>query len=214
MGTPTYMSPEQVKGLKYIDHRSDIYALGVTLYTTLIGKPPYDSKEDSHYDIFNKIVHEPLPNMTNLGVFESIVAKACQKDPELRFQSCADFLSAINNASFQGFEDQERAYRIDENNESTSAVVYEKIEASRLARIAFGLSVLNILFFLITREAVQPKIYSIILSLIIIKLSLNAQKYAKATPVSNHWMSNWALYSSLFLLGVVFFLAVFVYAFS
>jgi serine/threonine protein kinase len=42
IGTPIYMSPEQVKGDKSIDHRSDIYSLGVTMYYALQGEPPYD----------------------------------------------------------------------------------------------------------------------------------------------------------------------------
>ena len=63
MGTPLYMSPEQVKADKSIDHRSDIYSLGVTLYFACYGQSPYDSSTLSQFDILSKIVHEPLPEM-------------------------------------------------------------------------------------------------------------------------------------------------------
>ena len=56
MGTPVYMSPEQVKADKSIDHRSDIYSLGVTMFYAFNGKPPYNADTDSQFDIFNKIV--------------------------------------------------------------------------------------------------------------------------------------------------------------
>ena len=60
MGTPIYMSPEQVKGDKYIDYRSDIYSLGITIYAAIVGKPPYDATTESQFEIFNKIVFEPI----------------------------------------------------------------------------------------------------------------------------------------------------------
>lgn len=53
LGTPVYMSPEQVNAEKNIDHRSDIYSLGVTLFYALSGKAPYDSTTSSQFAIFN-----------------------------------------------------------------------------------------------------------------------------------------------------------------
>lgn len=92
MGTPIYMSPEQVKADKSIDHRSDIYSLGVTLYFAINGKTPYNSDTDSQFDIFNKIVYEPLPLFSTKSKFNEIVLRACQKDREERFQSCREWL--------------------------------------------------------------------------------------------------------------------------
>jgi len=62
LGTVTYMSPEQVKALKDIDARSDIYSLGVTLFEMLSGRLPYDTNTDSDYDIMNQIVQSALPD--------------------------------------------------------------------------------------------------------------------------------------------------------
>ena len=92
MGTTIYMSPEQVKGDKSIDHRSDIYSLGVTMFFVINGKPPYNSDTDSQFDIFTKIVYEALPEFSTHSIFKEILLKACQKNREERFQSCSDYL--------------------------------------------------------------------------------------------------------------------------
>jgi serine/threonine protein kinase len=95
MGTPVYMSPEQVKGDKSIDHRSDIYSLGVTLYFLLSAKVPYESSEDSSYEIFTKIVNEPIPLLDNNDFFNSIINKAVAKDRNDRFQIIEEFRLSI-----------------------------------------------------------------------------------------------------------------------
>ena len=100
MGTPIYMSPEQVKADKTIDFRSDIYSLGVTLYYALNGKPPYDSNTSSQFDIFNKIVYEPLTLLGNHNHFDALIVKACAKDREQRFQNCSEWLKELSSISF------------------------------------------------------------------------------------------------------------------
>jgi serine/threonine protein kinase len=97
MGTPIYMSPEQVKSDKSIDHRSDIYSLGITLYAAIVGKPPYDATTESQFEIFNKIVFEPIRSLGIESKYNDIVAKACNKDREQRYQSCEEWLEALNN---------------------------------------------------------------------------------------------------------------------
>jgi serine/threonine protein kinase len=87
MGTPAYMSPEQVRADKSIDHRSDIYSLGVTMYFALAGRSPYDTENESQFDIFNKIVFENLPELKDNDKANSIIKKACEKDRALRYQS-------------------------------------------------------------------------------------------------------------------------------
>ncbi len=99
MGTPIYMSPEQVKADKSIDHRSDIYSLGVTMYYALNGKPPYDVDIISQYDIFTKIVNEPLCLTSIAGELVPLIKKACEKDREQRYQSCEEWLAAMKEPS-------------------------------------------------------------------------------------------------------------------
>jgi serine/threonine protein kinase len=94
LGTPFYMSPEQIKGLPY-SRMSDIYSLGVTLFEMVTGKCPYH-QITSLYELQSKIVNEPLPQTSDYypGVSKRIqnaIIKATQKTPELRFQSCNEF---------------------------------------------------------------------------------------------------------------------------
>ena len=92
MGTPVYMSPEQVKDSKHIDQRTDIYSLGVTLWFMLAGKSPYDTSTDSSFDIFTKIVNNPLPKLSHL---DNVIAQATRKDLQNRLVSCEEFQNTI-----------------------------------------------------------------------------------------------------------------------
>ncbi|MDP3115426.1 MAG: bifunctional serine/threonine-protein kinase/formylglycine-generating enzyme family protein, partial [Candidatus Cloacimonadaceae bacterium] len=62
LGTLFYMSPEQVKARKDIDHRTDIYSAGVVLYEMLTGKLPYTADTDSDFDVMLEIVNNELPD--------------------------------------------------------------------------------------------------------------------------------------------------------
>jgi serine/threonine-protein kinase len=95
LGTPVYMSPEQVKADKSIDHRSDIYSIGVTMFYAINGKPPYNTDTDSQFDIFNKIVYEPLPNLSATSKYNDIILKACQKNRNERFQRCSEIKNEL-----------------------------------------------------------------------------------------------------------------------
>ena len=95
IGTPIYMSPEQVKADKSIDHRSDIYSMGVTMFFAISGKSPYQSDTDSQFAIFTKIVNDPLPNLSDISKYTHIVIKACNKNREDRFQSCTEWMKEL-----------------------------------------------------------------------------------------------------------------------
>ena len=98
IGTPIYMSPEQVKGERSIDHRSDIYSLGVTFYFMLKGKAPYNSDTESNYNIFNKIVNDPLPELIEYPELNEIIKKAVAKDRNDRFQDVDSFKLALEHS--------------------------------------------------------------------------------------------------------------------
>ncbi|WP_299452129.1 serine/threonine-protein kinase [uncultured Microscilla sp.] len=99
LGTVMYMSPEQVQG-KEIDQRTDIYSLGVTLFEMLTGKAPYDETQLTEFDVFNKIVNDPLPPLKQFNGaiserMQQLIDKATAKNPAERFQSCAEFKEAL-----------------------------------------------------------------------------------------------------------------------
>ncbi len=62
MGTLVYMSPEQIKDSKHVDHKTDIYSLGVSFYEMLTGRPPYDESDSNDFEIRVNIVQNDLPN--------------------------------------------------------------------------------------------------------------------------------------------------------
>jgi serine/threonine protein kinase len=65
MGTPMYMSPEQITETRSVTHLSDIYSLGVMLWQMVSGRKPYDGSTLSDYQLKNKIVNEALPLLNN-----------------------------------------------------------------------------------------------------------------------------------------------------
>jgi serine/threonine protein kinase len=97
LGTPAYMSPEQIQG-RTIDVRTDIYALGITLYQMLSGHVPFE--EGSDFEIMRHQVSTPPPPMTNLhpyapAGYQNVVTKAIEKNPEDRYRSVEEFGAAL-----------------------------------------------------------------------------------------------------------------------
>jgi serine/threonine protein kinase len=107
MGTPSYMSPEQVKG-RPVDGRTDIFSLGVVLYEMLTGEKPFPGQ--SITTVIYKIVNEePIPpRQLNPSIhpgLNEIVMHALAKDPDTRYQSCRELLEDLHNyRSFGGTE--------------------------------------------------------------------------------------------------------------
>src|ERR1700734_1405449 len=98
LGTPGYMSPEQVRG-QVVDHRSDIFSLGIILYELLSGKPAFDG--ESPADMMTAILHEDPPELTDsvpVGL-RQIVHRCLEKKPQERFQSARDLAFALRSLS-------------------------------------------------------------------------------------------------------------------
>jgi formylglycine-generating enzyme required for sulfatase activity/tRNA A-37 threonylcarbamoyl transferase component Bud32 len=95
MGTPMYMSPEQITETKNVTIQSDIYSLGVVLWQMVTSKKPYDTKTLSSFQLQTKIVNDPLP--TSHTPWDDIIAKATNKQENNRFSDCLSFKNALND---------------------------------------------------------------------------------------------------------------------
>ena len=103
IGTPGYMSPEQLMGRR-VDHRSDIFSCGVLLYELLTGESAFSATNPT--TTMYKVVHTELPPASKIcptvpASFDPVLAKALTKNPEDRFASAQEFAQAIK-AIIQG----------------------------------------------------------------------------------------------------------------
>jgi serine/threonine-protein kinase len=98
MGTPYYMAPEQAKGARNLDHRVDIYAVGVIFYEALTGQVPFNA--DTFNELLFKIVLEEARPLVQVDPsidpgFAAIVAKAMAREPVHRFQNASEMQQAL-----------------------------------------------------------------------------------------------------------------------
>ncbi len=98
MGTPYYMAPEQAKGGKDVDHRVDVYAVGVILYQAVVGEVPFEAA--TFNELLFKIVLEQPPRILDAvpdvdPAYVSIVEKAMAREPSERFDSASALQGAL-----------------------------------------------------------------------------------------------------------------------
>ncbi len=100
IGTPAYLSPEQAQGLK-LDHRTDIYSLGIVLYEMATGQLPFNA-DDIGALLLQQVKQPPPPPrlmVADLPVaLESVILKALEKNPVRRFQTCNTLAEALEAA--------------------------------------------------------------------------------------------------------------------
>jgi serine/threonine-protein kinase len=102
VGTPRYMSPEQLRGRR-LDERSDVFAAGVTLFAALAGRVPFDGERT--VDVARAILMDPSPPLppdvdsAARAAFEPIIHRCLAKDPAARFASVAELRRALAAAA-------------------------------------------------------------------------------------------------------------------
>jgi len=98
LGTPYYMSPEQAGSSRTVDHRSDVFSLGVILYQCATRELPF--KGDSLFQLLGAILHTDPPSVRSISesmpsAFEGVISRAMQKDPGRRYQSATQLGAAL-----------------------------------------------------------------------------------------------------------------------
>jgi serine/threonine protein kinase len=105
LGSPFYMSPEQVRGAKHVDHRTDIWSLGAILHEALSGRPPFeaDTLPAACAAIVADAPHPLRPTRADVPVeLEAVVLRCLEKDPSLRYACINDLLRALRPFSASG----------------------------------------------------------------------------------------------------------------
>jgi serine/threonine-protein kinase len=113
MGTPLYASPEQCRGNRAVDGRSDVYSLGVILYEMTCGGPPFVSDGfgelvDMHLNATPQPPRERRPDMG--AALESVVLRMLAKDPELRYPAMDGVMVALRATQEEGLSDTSAAH--------------------------------------------------------------------------------------------------------
>lgn len=100
LGTPSYMAPEQARGdVRAVDARTDVYALGATLYDLIAGHPPFD--EEEVYKLLKRVVEDDPPSLRNVRPtldpdVDTIVQRCLEKDPSRRYTSAGSLADDLD----------------------------------------------------------------------------------------------------------------------
>jgi serine/threonine-protein kinase len=102
LGTPTYMSPEQCRGISQIDHRSDIYSLGCVMFEMVSGRPPFTGEGAG--DMIGAHIYQPPPSLTGVvpDPLAELIAQMLAKSPAERVQSMTDVVGALDHIGAAG----------------------------------------------------------------------------------------------------------------
>jgi serine/threonine-protein kinase len=101
LGTPYYLSPEQAQGSLSVDHRSDLWALSVIAFECITGRRAFESNHVG--DLIVRICSRPIPKPSSVTTvpdgFDEWFLKGVERDPDARFQSCAELVNGLTRVS-------------------------------------------------------------------------------------------------------------------
>ena len=149
LGTPDYISPEQVKGQRG-DQRSDIYALGAMLYEMLTGQPPFTGPNP--LAVMNeRVLNDPQParelNPEISPQLQEILYRALERDPRHRYATAAEMAWELEHQEQVGVEDGERRPVA-----ARAAFALQRPQTAALRRPGAGSVVLFVVMLLLARR--------------------------------------------------------------
>jgi serine/threonine protein kinase len=153
LGTPNYMAPEQARGLKDIDARADVWAMGVVLREALCGERPF--KNDNYNAMMVSILSDPIPPIADVcaGLPAHVSAaldRALARDRDRRFRDVGELLEALRRGSTDVFAN------------TAPGVVVPRVRSSRPVRavgfVAGGALIAAVAFTLGTRSPARPTV--------------------------------------------------------
>jgi len=132
LGTPYYISPEQARGEKNLDSRTDIYSLAIILYELITGRVPFQA--DTPYAIVHGHIYQAVPRPSDANPdlppeVDEVMEKALAKDPTQRYPTAMDMMKAFGQA-LEGVPDMTPS-QIAEVNDSLGGMIEESSPASR-----------------------------------------------------------------------------------
>jgi serine/threonine protein kinase len=139
MGTPMYMSPEQITETKSVTAQSDIYSLGVVLWQMVTGKKPYDMKTLSNFQLQLKIVQEPL-EVTHTD-WDRFIQKATAKDALNRYKSSSELKQEVLSPPIFRVEESESTQIENEKTiviKEISSIENQKISINSNSKLSDG----------------------------------------------------------------------------
>ncbi len=205
MGTPMYMSPEQITETKSVTAQSDIYSLGVVLWQMVTGKKPYDTKTLSNFQLQLKIVQEPL-EATNSD-WDRIIQKATTKNVLNRFKNFVELKQDLWTSPTIKVEEPEITQidvkRTEEVDQEEINVDQEETEVEVISNLnkKIYLQLFGPTIFLFISTILLPE-YSYNIMIGVIFLSIFFLKSAKSA-VKNNFFRFYMLYLSTSLFFVI-----------
>src|SRR5713226_6578776 len=141
MGTPDYISPEQVKG-KRGDARSDIYALGVMLYEMLTGKVPF-SGANAFVIMNDRLLNNPVPprelDPTITPQLQEIIYRALERDPTKRYPSAREFAHDLEHQDKVGVADRDELTNWKSRKQPRTRQILFYVALALIPVVVFGL---------------------------------------------------------------------------
>ena len=145
LGTPLFMSPEQARGLKSVDHRTDLYSLGMVTFMMLTGQPAFSG--ESFGDILVAICTQPLPTLHHLApwlppALDGWLKRACAREPGDRFRSVEELLEGLYAAAGLARPSLQSQELVRSDSAGTTGQIPPRADATSTARTqaAAGLS--------------------------------------------------------------------------